>query len=190
MVGPAGLALPSILFELMGGKSELKAGWCRSAFWFTCRFAILQTLYLTNADRAGKAISLVSNGHDKSHAGKDNSINQEIGIAMLESLGCMVELAETGTKAIECFGTRPLTLFLWIARCRIWTVMTLPELFAVANGKRINRTRPQEGMYYCADCKCSYGDKEKCLAAGMDDYLAKRSRYNRFTLSCPAGRSR
>jgi CheY-like chemotaxis protein/HPt (histidine-containing phosphotransfer) domain-containing protein len=171
-----GLAIAKHLVELMGGKIGLESRTDEgSTFWFTCRFAIYADPLprvsptepvkpLLSSRIAGINVLLV----------EDNEINQEIGIAMLESLGCTVLLAESGNKAIELLGKGTFDL--------IFMDCQMPDMDGYEVTGIIRRNEQQADLSGSGHTKATIialtanaltGDREKCLAAGMDDYLAK-----------------
>jgi signal transduction histidine kinase/CheY-like chemotaxis protein len=172
-----GLAIVTRLVELMGGEcgveSRIGAG---ATFWFTCRFAV------NTAPSPGGTLPepahppvLSRTEAVKALLVEDNPINQELGVAMLESLGCVVTLAETGRKALEVLERGNFDI--------IFMDCQMPEM----DGYEVTRTirrRERDATFPCREsgrvdiivaltANALVGDREKCLTAGMDDYLAK-----------------
>jgi CheY-like chemotaxis protein/HPt (histidine-containing phosphotransfer) domain-containing protein len=109
---------------------------------------------------------------------EDNPVNQEVAQHMLESLGCRVELASDGREALEAFSKTPFDLVLMDCQ--------MPELDGyqvtqIIREKEIqgrkDRTEQGQGIrrtpIIALTAHAMQGDREQCLAAGMDDYLSK-----------------
>jgi two-component system sensor histidine kinase/response regulator len=116
---------------------------------------------------------------------EDNVVNQEVAGAMLESLGCRVVTVADGREAVAA-----------IARTQYDVVLMdcqMPDMDGLAATKMVREreaaTRrvfsPQSSALQPPDSALSHlpiialtanaivGDREQCLAAGMDDYLSK-----------------
>jgi CheY-like chemotaxis protein/HPt (histidine-containing phosphotransfer) domain-containing protein len=101
---------------------------------------------------------------------EDNLINQEVARAMLELAGCTVEIVDNGRRAVERVfeGTFDVVLM----DCQ------MPELDGYEAAAEIRR---QETLRHSArrmpivaiTAHALQGDREKCIDAGMDDYITK-----------------
>ncbi len=101
---------------------------------------------------------------------EDNPINQKVAVLMLEKLGCRVDVVTTGLQAIEAVTRLPDDVYaLVLMDCQ------MPELDGfTATGEIRQRLGPDRHIPIIAmTANAIKGDRERCLAAGMDDYLAK-----------------
>jgi len=101
---------------------------------------------------------------------EDNVVNQQVVMAMLESLGCRVEIAEDGQHAIDMLAAGPYDLVLMDCQ--------MPKLdgFAATEALRAREQANPGGRrstVVALTANAMQGDRERCLAAGMDDYLSK-----------------
>ncbi|TCK08687.1 ATP-binding protein [Marinobacterium mangrovicola] len=104
---------------------------------------------------------------------EDNKVNQVLAVALLKRLGCVVTTAENGQKALEILRAQPSEqLFhLVLMDCQ------MPVMDGYETTKNIRAG--QGGSEYqsvpiiAMTANSMKGDAEKCLAAGMDDYLSK-----------------
>jgi signal transduction histidine kinase/DNA-binding response OmpR family regulator len=101
---------------------------------------------------------------------EDNPVNQQVAGAMLESLGVAYSLADNGKIALERVLHESFDLVLMDCQ--------MPEMDGFEATAQI-RTRQREGLLrhqvpiVALTANAVEGDRERCLAAGMDDYLSK-----------------
>jgi two-component system sensor histidine kinase/response regulator len=101
---------------------------------------------------------------------EDNPVNQQVALAMLESLGLHCRLADNGRRAIERLQQESFDLVLMDCQ--------MPEMDGFEATAEI-RARQGDGRLHAnlpivaLTANAVDGDRERCLAAGMDDYLSK-----------------
>jgi signal transduction histidine kinase/CheY-like chemotaxis protein len=163
-----GLAISRQLAELMGGKagveSELGRG---STFWTEIPFALCdppgavfqrpQALTVITQNTEMRRVLLV----------EDNPVNQRLARHYLEKLGCDVELAENGKEAVTLCTNRSYQAVLMDCQ--------MPEMdgFTATALIRQNEAGATRVPIIALTANAMEGDRERCLACGMDDYLAK-----------------
>jgi CheY-like chemotaxis protein/HPt (histidine-containing phosphotransfer) domain-containing protein len=102
----------------------------------------------------------------------DNAINQKVATRIVQQLGYQPGLANNGREALDSLDRQPYDLILM-------DVM-MPEMDGL-EATRLIRERQKSGapnyssriVIVALTAHAMQGDREKCLAAGMDDYLAK-----------------
>jgi CheY-like chemotaxis protein/HPt (histidine-containing phosphotransfer) domain-containing protein len=103
----------------------------------------------------------------------DNTINQRVAVRILQQLGYQPEVAGNGREALDALDGKPFDFILM-------DVM-MPELDGL-EATRLLRKRQTNSAYknyqsrivvVAVTAHAMQGDREKCLAAGMDDYLSK-----------------
>jgi len=100
---------------------------------------------------------------------EDNRINQTIAEAMLASLGCEVTLASDGREGVSKFHQGKFEMLLMDCQ--------MPEMDGFAATEAIRSWERQQSLsptpIVALTANALKGDRERCLDAGMDDYLAK-----------------
>ncbi|MFK3816528.1 response regulator [Pseudomonas sp. NPDC089407] len=97
---------------------------------------------------------------------EDNPVNQSVIEAMLRSLGLTVCTAEDGLEAVDLVGQQRFAAVLMDCR--------LPHMDGYEATRRIRQLANGAGLPIIAlTANALDGDRERCMAAGMDDYLSK-----------------
>jgi signal transduction histidine kinase/HPt (histidine-containing phosphotransfer) domain-containing protein len=103
----------------------------------------------------------------------DNAINQKVAVRILQQFGYQPEVAGNGREALEKLDQQPFDF--------IFMDVMMPEMDGL-EATRLLRKRQMLGGYanyqsriiiVAMTAHAMQGDREKCIAAGMDDYLAK-----------------
>ena len=103
----------------------------------------------------------------------DNLINQKVAARLLLQMGYQADVAINGVDCLKAMETKHFDL--------VFMDVQMPEMDGLEATRRIRTrhqelavTRPQPNSVIIAmTASAMLGDREKCLAAGMDDYLAK-----------------
>ena len=99
---------------------------------------------------------------------EDNAINRDVATAMLEQLGCTVRLAMDGKEACEILGQRSFDV--------VFMDCQMPEMDGFAATRRVREREVKQGGHVpiiALTANALAGDREKCLASGMDDFVSK-----------------
>jgi PAS domain S-box-containing protein len=107
--------------------------------------------------------------HPRVLLAEDNHTNQLATVHMLQMLGCQVDLAVNGLEAVEACRAREYGIVLMDNQ--------MPEMDGLAAAREIRKYERAHGTTSVAiialTANAMQGDREKCLAAGMNDYLSK-----------------
>jgi len=184
-----GLSIASRLIQKMQGRIwiESKVGE-GTTFHFTARFATSLGVTQNEApdsrelviavDRHGQneivrttepsvGLALVATGL-RILLAEDNLINRAVATGILEKMGLTVRHAGTGREAVEAFGEDTFDLILMDVQ--------MPEMDGFEATKKIRELEKATGGHMPIVAMTAHamaGDRERCLAAGMDDYVSK-----------------
>ena len=167
-----GLAISGRLVERMGGKLKLESQPGRgSRFYFRLKLDI----GLDSDVAEDPCFSKTTGSHPTLRSGplrillaEDNAVNQRLVIRTLERNGHLVDVAPTGLEALKKLERTEVDLVLMDVH--------MPEMDGLT-ATRILRSREldtgQHMPVIAMTANAMRGDREKCIEAGMDDYISK-----------------
>jgi CheY-like chemotaxis protein/HPt (histidine-containing phosphotransfer) domain-containing protein len=99
---------------------------------------------------------------------EDNQVNQLVATGILENLGCTADVAQDGVEAVALL-TRPHEYAAVLMDCR------MPRLdgFDATRAVRAQEPEGRRVPIIAMTASVLEGERERCLAAGMDDFLTK-----------------
>ncbi|HOX56557.1 MAG TPA: response regulator [Candidatus Paceibacterota bacterium] len=104
----------------------------------------------------------------------DNVVNQKVAMRLLQQMGYRSDLASNGLEALAALDRQPYDL--------IFMDVMMPEMDGLEATRLIRKRQTQPARFpnyksplviVAMTASAMQGDREKCLAAGMDDYVAK-----------------
>lgn len=164
-----GLAISKRLAELMGGRiwaeSEIGKG---SIFHFTV------LAEATSKSPVSKRANVDQSQADQQPSqlpalnillAEDNLINQKVTIQMLRKLGYKADVAANGFEALQALERQPYDIILMDVQ--------MPEMDGLEAARRIRERWHNGPKIIAITAYALEGDMDRCLDAGMDDYISK-----------------
>jgi CheY-like chemotaxis protein len=98
---------------------------------------------------------------------EDNVVNQKLAIRLLQQMGYRADLASNGIEAIECVERQAYDVVLMDVQ--------MPEMDGLEASKAITArwSAEERPRIVAMTANAMQGDREQCIAAGMDDYVTK-----------------
>jgi PAS domain S-box-containing protein len=165
-----GLVISKQLVELMGGvmgvNSEESLG---SEFWFTARF---ERQVAARVGASGPAVTQpalrdLHRSDVRILLAEDSLTNQMVAVGILKRLGLHVDVASNGREAVEALRKMPYDLVLMD--------LQMPEMDGLAATRAVRTSGCETSAVpiIAMTAHAMPGDRQTCLDAGMDDYIAK-----------------
>ena len=168
-----GLAISKQLAGLMGGETGVRSVEGKgSEFWFT---AYLGTQSAgAPALRAARRpvremLNMFAGRRARILVAEDNIINQQVTLGILKKMGLRAEAVASGSEALKAMETVPYSLVLMDVR--------MPGMDGLEATRQIRDPKsavPNHQIPVIAmTASAMQGDRERCMVAGMTDYIAK-----------------
>jgi len=164
-----GLTISREIVNCMGGELGVESEEGRgSTFWFAVPLPVcerpalaVETLLTVGSEQPAPARAL------RVLAAEDNAVNQRVLVRLLERLGCRVDLASDGREAVE--RVRSGSYDLLLMDCQ----MPVLDGFEATREIRALDGEAARIPIVAVTAHALPGDRERCLAQGMDDYVTK-----------------
>ncbi|MEH0156854.1 response regulator [Limibacter armeniacum] len=167
-----GLSISRQLVELQGGKmfleSELGKG---SVFSFELKFKKQSEVTIDSVDEHAaveQEKEVYATGKHKILLAEDNDVNQMLVVTLLNQWGYEVDVAENGKVAVEMLENNSYGLILMDVH--------MPEMDGYSATRKIRsmmKAPKNEVPIIAMTASALKGEADRCIAAGMDDYISK-----------------
>jgi CheY-like chemotaxis protein len=119
-----------------------------------------------------KPIPFPTNGDVSILIAEDNVVNQKVTLLQLRNLGYAADIAQNGREALEAVQRKSYALVLMDAQMPVMDGITATRKIRAAQASS-DPDFPAELRIVAMTANAMAGDREVCIDAGMDDYLAK-----------------
>jgi CheY-like chemotaxis protein len=106
---------------------------------------------------------------------EDNAVNQKLALRMLEQIGYRADVASNGIEAVESVERQQYDAVLMDVQ--------MPEMDGLQATRAIRKLKISQPHIIAMTANALQGDREMCLAAGMQDYISKPVNVNELIQS-------
>jgi PAS domain S-box-containing protein len=165
-----GLAISKKIVELMGGEIGAEScGDSGSLFWFTAVFSRQKTDHLSRKEeKPGQAV-FPEKGSTSLLLVEDNNTNRVIADSILKKLGYRTDHAVNGYECINALKKKDYSLVLMDCQMPDMDGFQTTREIRSGNAGVIN----PDTLIIALTAHAMAGDRERCIMAGMNDYIAK-----------------
>ncbi|MBV8867519.1 MAG: response regulator [Acidobacteriaceae bacterium] len=96
---------------------------------------------------------------------EDNAINQRVGKLILQRAGFDIDLVSDGSEALAAHRAEPYDIILMDCQ--------MPSMDGFEASRQIRQLDSRQPVIIAVTANALVGERERCLEAGMDDYLSK-----------------
>jgi CheY-like chemotaxis protein len=163
-----GLAISREFCKMMDGEIGVESvDGAGSTFWFTVKLAIGDATKASSKKQTERfdIAGTLKEVHARILLVDDNATNRKVASQILLKAGCDVETANSGQEAIDRLANASLDLVLMDIQ--------MPEMDGMETTRRLKASNSELPPIVAMTAYAMKEDRERFLAAGMDDYLAK-----------------
>jgi signal transduction histidine kinase/ActR/RegA family two-component response regulator len=163
-----GLSIAASIVQMMGGRISVESEPGRgSVFMFTARFALAVEQPVPSSEPRPAAVAAPARSLQILLA-EDTPANQKLVVRILSKRGHQVAVAENGAQAVALFQQQPFDAVLMDVQMPVMDGLEATEAI-----QELQHDRPARVPIIAMTAHALKRDQERCLAAGMDAYLAK-----------------
>ena len=176
------MAISKTLAELMGGTMTVESA--GAGHGSTFRFSIVAQQASRPQTATASKIAIDPHMAERHPLrillAEDNVVNQKLALRLLQQMGYRADLASNGIEAIQCVTRQTYDVVLMDVQ--------MPEMDGLEATRRIVQRWPatQRPRIVAMTANAMQGDREACLAAGMDDYVTKPIRVDALVAALQA----